>query len=186
LSRKILIAILTLLALTSFSYAQKLPSSIRGYKLRETNLRIEPGSKTASVKIGEPRLIDVGPKGLTLDATAEISGLDQDGHVDFLMFKDVVVNGIPLAIDDYEHSFEMKKGAAVKLPVPVRGSVSTINVAKAAYDEATARQADWRVTGTVFVFGRFKKMGFTFKRVVPVPISLTIPNPLKDLATVRP
>ena len=171
-----------MLALTSFSFAQKLPTSIRGYKVRDRNVRIEPGGKTASVKIGEPRLIDVGLTGLTLDATAEISGLDQEGHVDFLMFKDVVVNGIPLSIDDYEHPFDLRKGATVTLPVPVRGTVSTVNIAKAAYDEATASKPDWQVTGTVFVFGRFKKMGFTFKRVVPVPITLTIPNPLKALA----
>ena len=37
----------------------------------------------------------------------------------------------------------------------------------------------WSVTGTVFVFGKFKKYGINFKRVVPIKIDLTIANPLK-------
>ncbi|HEY2847358.1 MAG TPA: hypothetical protein VGI80_06020 [Pyrinomonadaceae bacterium] len=111
---------------------------------------------------------------------AEIRGLDQYVQIDFLMFKDVLVNGIPLAIDDYEHPFALKKAETVKLPVPVHGVVSALNIAKAAYKEATASRDEWQISGTVFVFGRFKKMGFTFKRVIPVPISLTIPNPLRD------
>jgi hypothetical protein len=173
----VLIAIVALLTLASFSYAQTLPSSIRGYKVRQTKVPVTP-----SVKVGEPHIVDIGLTAITLDATAEIGDLDQDGRVDLLTFKDVIVNGIPLAIDDYEHPFDLKKGTTVTLPAPVRGTVSTASVAKAAYDEATPSKADWQVTGTVFVFGRFKKMGFTFKRVVPVPITLTIPNPLKSLA----
>jgi hypothetical protein len=37
------------------------------------------------------------------------------------------------------------------------------------------------VTGTAFVFGKFKKFGFTFKRVVPVKIDLKFKNPLRSL-----
>jgi hypothetical protein len=43
----------------------------------------------------------------------------------------------------------------------------------------------WPVTGRVYVFGRFKKFLFSFKRVVPVELSLTLPNPLKS-KTIEP
>ena len=180
-----------MLALASFSYAQELPSSIRGYKVHRVKVHVRSGGeqkggeKEATVKIGQPRIIDIGLEGLTLEATAEISGLDQDGQVDSLTFNDVIVNGIPLRIEDYEQPFKLKKAVPVLLPVPVRGTVSSLNVAKAAYKEATASRDIWQVSGTVLVFGRFRKMGITFKRVIPVPIDLTIPNPLKALVQTR-
>ncbi|MFL6373563.1 MAG: hypothetical protein ACJ73D_02740 [Pyrinomonadaceae bacterium] len=187
--RIVVVAILSLLMLSSLSYSQELPSSIRGYKVHRTKVHIGTaatalsGDHEPNAKVGEPRLVDVSLTGVTLEATAEISGLDQDGQIDFLTFKDVLVNGIPLAIQDYEHPFAIKKGKAVTLPVPIRGTVATVNVAKAAYKETTAAKDKWQVTGTVFVFGRFRKMGMTLKRVIPVPITLTVSNPLKSLAS---
>jgi hypothetical protein len=188
-SKEFLIAVFMMLASAGISYAQELPSTIRGYKVHRMKVEVRAvadkkrNDKNASVNVGEPRVVDIGLDGITLEANADISGLDQDGQIDFLMFKDVLVNGIPLVIDDYEHMFTVSKGATVTLPIPIRGRVSAPNMAKAAYKEATASRDRWQVTGTVFVFGRFKKMGFTFKRVVPVPIDLTIPNPLRATAT---
>lgn len=98
------------------------------------------------------------------------------------MFKDVTANGIPLEIDEYQHPFRLKKGETVKLPLPVRGSVSSINIAKAAYAESTNARDQWQIKGIVFVFGRFKKLGMTFKRVIPIPINLVIANPLRTAA----
>jgi len=37
----------------------------------------------------------------------------------------------------------------------------------------------WLVTGRVYVFGKFKKAMFSFKRVVPVELSLKMRNPLR-------
>jgi hypothetical protein len=189
-SASILAATLIVLVLASISSSQDLPSSIRGYKVHRIKLEVRtasgerrPDDKRASVKVGEPRVVNAGLNGITFEATAEITGLDQNGQVDFLTFKDVVVNGIPLTISDYEHPFGLTKSAAITLPMPVRGTVSSVNIAKAAFQEATASRDKWRVTGTVFVFGRFRKMGFTFRRVIPVAITLSIPNPLKTLTT---
>jgi len=38
----------------------------------------------------------------------------------------------------------------------------------------------WPVTGRVYVFGKFKKGPFSFKRVVPVELNLSMRNPLKE------
>jgi hypothetical protein len=64
------------------------------------------------------------------------------------------------------------------LPQPVRGFVSSLNIAKAVYKEMVESKPTWNVSGTVFVFGKFKKFGFRFKRVVPVKIELKLANPL--------
>src|SRR5258708_3925699 len=98
-----------MLALASISYTQELPSSIRGYKVHPAKMHM--GTKTdrglgpdeASVKVGDPRVVDVGLSGLTLEATAEISGLDQEGKVDFLTFRDITVNGVAMDVDEYQH-----------------------------------------------------------------------------------
>ena len=183
--------LLTMLATAGFSYGQELPSSIRGYKVHRIKIQVRTAGESASnrqdptVNVGQPEVVYVSLEGLTLQATAEVSGLRQNGRVDSLMFQDVAVNGIPLRIDDYEHPFDVTGSTTVKLPFPVRATVSTSSVAKAAYKEATDARDEWQVSGTVFVFGRFKRMGFTFKRVIPVPIDLTIPNPLKTLAKSR-
>ena len=182
------LAVLLTLALASVSFAQRSPSSIRGYKVYQTKIVVHGGEqKTAenavTVKVGEPRIVDVGLAGLTLEATAEVSGLDRKGSVDLLMFKDVVVNAIPMSVADYEHPFELKKDSTIMLPLPVRGTVGTLDLAQAAYKEATASRKEWQIAGTVLVFGRFKKMGITFKRVIPVPFSITIQNPLKGIVS---
>jgi len=173
------------LAMAAFalcSAGQSLPREIRGYKVHQMKVRVDPANKHgAAVSIGTPTLVSLGLTGVTIEATAEIDMIDQNGSVDFLMFKDVETNGIPLSIEDYEHGFRLRKGEKITLPAPVRATVSSVNIAKAAYKETTDSTDKWQVTGTVFVFGRFKKMGFTFKRVIPVPITLTIDNPVKAI-----
>ena len=39
-------------------------------------------------------------------------------------------------------------------------------------------QAEWTVSGRVFVFGRFRRFGIYHKRVVPVDFQIKIKNPL--------
>jgi hypothetical protein len=54
------------LALAGISYTQTLPSSIRGYKVHQVQVHVrtagdkETASKDATVKVGEPHVIDVG------------------------------------------------------------------------------------------------------------------------------
>ena len=68
------------------------------------------------------------------------------------------------------------------LPTPAKITINTANIAKAAYKELVDSKKDWSVTGIVFVFGKFRKFGVSFKRVVPVKIDLTIKNPLNSPA----
>ena len=89
------------------------------------------------------------------------------------------MNGITASVDDFSTPFVLVPRRSVKLPGPMRLTVSLPDAARAAYRELTDPQKKWRVTGTAFVYGRFRKLGFSFKRVVPVPFDLIIDNPLK-------
>jgi hypothetical protein len=168
--------------------AQSLPSSIRGYKVREADVEIvasgDPTSpkspNNALVNLSDPELVDLGLSGATIEMGAEIRSGGQSGRVDFLTFRDFRVGGIPVEIDEYAHPFSFKKGQLMSIPKPIRVSFSVFNVSKAVYRELTEQRDELQVTGTVFVFGKFKKMGFEFKRVIPVKIDLKIKNPLRQ------
>lgn len=169
-------------------YGQDLPDKIRGYKVHRVNVKVTTSgndqpvavddSKATIVSIGEPRIVDIALSGVTFEADADIGTIPQSGEIEFLTFNDFQVNGVAVEFEEFKHPFDIKKGVAIKLPKPVRGFLSTLNIAKAGYKEFVESKAEWNVTGTVFVFGKFKKFGFKFKRVVPVKIDLKIKNPL--------
>jgi hypothetical protein len=172
-----------------FALSQDLPKEIRGYKLYKTKISVKNAAdKTtekepfeAAVKVGEPDLVDVSLTGITFEITAEIKAFEQSGKVDFLTFQDFHVNGLEVEVDEYRARFAFKKGEIILLPKPARLFLGTGQVLKAAWKEMTESRKEWRITGRVFVFGKFRKMGFNFKRVVPVDIDLNIKNPVIDL-----
>lgn len=185
---KILIATagLLILAFVHFCGAQELPAKIRGYKVHNADISVRSSEdkkpnnaeREAVITLGTSKVVDYGLTGITLAASAEIAAVDQSGKVHFLTFRDFRINGIAVDIEEYKHEFEFKKGASITLPKPARVFVGTLNLARAARNELLDPKRKWTVTGKVFVFGKFKKFGMNFKRVVPITIDLTIANPL--------
>jgi len=178
-----------LILMFAFSaFAQNLPDKIRGYKVYKTHVSVrtetdKSGKKDKSeafVKIGEPELIDVSLIGVTFELTAEISSLEQNGAVDFLAFHDFRVNALNVEIEEYKESFTFEKNKPIQLPKPVEIFLSTAQTLRGALKELKDSKGEWLVTGRVFVFGRFKKFGFSFKRVIPVEINIKINNPLQQ------
>jgi hypothetical protein len=92
---------------------------------------------------------------------------------------------MPVTIEDYMHSFELPNKEAVSLPQPIRLFISSPRAIVGAINDWSNPQETWPVTGRVYVFGRFKKFLFSFKRVVPVELNLTLPNPLKNKQTIE-
>ena len=186
---KLVIVTVLLLVISQFSFAQSLPSKIRGYKVYNANITVRDSSKKSSVAdghdavvtIGKPEITDIGFSGVVIEITAEIAATDQSGRVDFLTFNDFRINDFAIDIEEYKHEFSFKKGVLIPLPRPARITIGTLNMARAARRELIESKKDWLVTGTVFVFGKFKKFGFGFKRVVPVKIEMKIDNPLISL-----
>lgn len=169
--------------------AQELPDKIRGYKVYDAKIVVGTANdefdrkikSEARVKVGEPELVEISLSGITFELSAEISGLEQSGAIDFLTFHDFRVNDLAVEIEDYTHSFEFKKNQVVKLPKPARISLGATQALRGALRESKESKPEWHVTGRVFVFGKFKKFGFGFKRVVPVEVNIKIKNPLKQM-----
>ena len=150
--RRYLLAISVTFALFAFTLvvpAQEFPKKIRGYKVHIAKVNVDGGAESLE---------------------ADFIALAQSGTVDFLTFNDLSVNGISVEADEYRQSFSFSKDQRIKLPAPIRLKVGTFNLAKAAYREFVSSKDQWKITGTVFVFGRFRKFGMTFKRVVPIKL----------------
>ena len=185
------IIICILFLFSSFAAAQNLPDKIRGYKVYKAKISVKnqtaKDSKTevvngseAFVKVGEPELVDVSLTGVTFELSAEIDAIKQNGTVDFLTFKNFRVNGLAVSVEEYRASFAIRKNQPVTLPKPVELFVGTSQTLRGALEEFRNSKEEWTITGTVFVFGQFKKSFLKFKRVVPIQVSLKIKNPLKE------
>lgn len=178
---------LFLFFLVSFAAAQDYPKEIRGYKVHKTKISVKnAGEKSdkkdgaeAFITVSEPTVETVSLTGVTLEASAELSAVEQSGRVDFLTFKDFRVNGLKVDIEEYGSAFSFEKNKPITLPRPIRAFVGTGQSLIGALGEARDSKDEWTVTGTVFVFGKFRKMGFRFKRVIPVEVNIKIKNPLR-------
>jgi len=143
----------------------------------------EPNSESdvdALIQLGKPELERVTPLGITFKVPIVVSPVKQSGHVDFLVFEDMVVNGTSVDIDEYHHTFDLPNKQALTLGKPVHIYIYLPNALLAALGDWNASKETWPVTGRVYVFGKYKKFGFSFKRVVPVELNLSMRNPLKE------
>lgn len=171
---------------TAHVYAREL----RGYKVERVKVEIKqsPDDRAgarpspdveALIQFGEPRIVSTTAKGLTLEVPVTLAAVKQEGQVHFLTFEDMVVNGMPVTVEDYEYRFNLPTQRPVRLAEPVRLHVTTANAMLMALGQGSKPTESWPVTGRVYVFGRFKKFWIGFKRVVPVELSLSLRNPLK-------
>lgn len=171
------------------------PTEIRGYKVARAKVEIKKsaGAKRdgsgdnqpapdadALIQFGDARVVRTTPLGITLEVPVTIAAVKQGGRVDFLTFEDMVVNGMPVTIEDYMHPFDLPNKEAVSLPEPIRLFLSSPRAVVGALNDLSNPQETWPVTGRVYVFGHYKKFIFSAKRVVPVELSLTLPNPLRN------
>ena len=178
------LSLLALTILTTTSFAQDLPKSIRGYKVHRDKITVSTARSEeptdASVRVGEPVLIEAGLTGVTFELPAEVLSAKQSAKVDLLTFRDVKVNGVSVEVKEYSHPFLLKKGETVALPKPARIFLPATGMMQAAWSEMRDSKEDWTVTGRVFVFGKFRKFGIYHKRVVPVDFEVKIKNPLRS------
>ena len=166
-----------------------LPDKIRGYKVHDSNITIDnsednsESNKDLRVEFdfAEPILAGISPLGITLELGGEMTVFGQSGTVDFITFRDFRVNGVAVNVMEYDQSFDFKKGESFALKKPVEIYISLGQALRGASKEWREAKEKWQVTGRVFVFGRFKKYGFRFKRVIPVEVEIEIDNPVKSL-----
>jgi hypothetical protein len=171
---------------------RRYPKEIRGYKveLARVELKKQAGktdgstrgmdSEDALIQLGEPKVTGLTPFGISLEVPVTVAAVKQGGRVDFLTFEEMTVNGTPVTVSEYHHSFDLPTSEPVTLPEPVSIYISTPRVLLGALGEWNQPKDAWPVMGRVYVFGRFKKFLFKFKRVVPVELNLSFRNPLKS------
>jgi hypothetical protein len=179
------------------------PKEIRGYKVERTVVEVKKpetkdqksgrgnvgagpadpaspeGDADALIRLGKPQLSRVTPLGITFEVPLVVAPVKQNGHVDFLVFEDMVINGTSVSIDEYQHSFELPSKQPLTLGDPLRIYIYLPSAMLAALGDWSDSKATWPVTGRVYVFGKFKKSMFSFKRVIPVELNVTMQNPLK-------
>lgn len=172
------------------------PDEIRGYKVQHAQVSVKRESDKASdpstpvedgsdalVQVGQPRLVSVRPLGITFEVPITVAALDKGGEVDFLVFEDVKVNGSSVSIDEFQEKFKIPNKKPADLPAPILVYISTPTAVIGALSEWRNSKETWPISGRVYVFGRFKKFIFKFKRVVPIDFDLSIANPLKSAPT---
>jgi hypothetical protein len=194
---------------TVLPQARTYPKEIRGYKVERTVVEIKkPETKSPKsgnendrtrndgadksdtaansaedvdelIQLGKPQLARVTPLGITFEVPIVVSPVNQSGHIDFLVFEDMVVNGTSVNIDEYHRAFDLPNKQPLTLREPLRFYIYLPSAMLAALGDWSDSKETWPVTGRVYVFGKFKKGLFSFKRVVPVELNLAMRNPLR-------
>ena len=207
LMRSLASALCAILFLSTLSFAQRVesktnsshssgvereyPKEIRGYKVERARVELKKrkGAKEESsedvdheelLQLGEPRVSRITPLGITLEVPVTVAAVKQGGQVDFLTFEDMSVNGTPVTVNEYHHSFDLPSRDPLTLPEPMTIYINAPRALLGAIGEWSQPKDVWTVSGRVYVFGRFKKFLFNFKRVVPVELNLSFKNPLKS------
>ena len=133
----------------------------------------------ALIQFGQPQLARVTPLGITFKVPIVVAPVTQKGRVDFLMFEDMTVNDTSVQIDEYHRAFDLPNKNASTLRDPLSFYIYLPGAVLAAIGDWSNSKEMWPVTGRVYVFGKFKKGLFSFKRCVPVELNLTMRNPLR-------
>lgn len=176
---------------TALPQTRTYPDKIRGYKVERTVVEIKkPNGQTnganadadvdSLITLGDPKVARVSPLGITFEVPIVVAAVKQSGHVEFLVFEDMTVNGRSVDIAEYQHEFDLPNKKPATLSSPLSIHIHLPGALLAALGEWTESKETWPVTGRVYVFGKFKKSIFSFKRVVPVELSMTMKNPLKE------
>ncbi len=172
------------------------PDKIRGYKVERTVVEVKSAKNNNGaadnransddsnvdqlITFGKPALARVTPLGITFEVPIVVAPVTQNGKVDFLVFEGMEINGHSVNISEYNHSFNLPSNAPLTLKSPLSIYVYLPGAMLAAIGEWTDSKETWPVTGRVYVFGKFKKSLFSFKRCVPVELDLTMRNPLRE------
>jgi len=176
------VAVLVLAMSTSSAQTVEYPKQMRGYKVERAVVEVKSSKNSSSpddlIKFGDPKLIKATPLGISLEIPVVVSPVTQKGVVDLLVFEDMQVNGTSVAVEDYEFGFDLPGQEPLVLKRPLKIFITLPSAILAAVDEWADTKETWPVTGRVYVFGKFKKTLFNFKRCIPVELNLTMQNPM--------
>ncbi len=185
-TRFTILIVLVLCMSSASAQIRSYPKEVRGYKVERAVVEIKPskdaesGSRTNDlIRFGDPKLVKATPVGLSLEIPIIVSPVTQKGTVNFLVFEDMEVNGTSVTIEDYEHKFDLPGQKQLVLKQPLKIFITLPSAILAAVGEWTDSKEIWPVKGRVYVFGKFKKAIFNFKRCIPIELDLAMRNPMR-------
>src|SRR5258707_11080499 len=124
----------------------------------QTNDASTPDSDPdALITLGKPQLARVTPLGVTFEVPIVVAPVKQSGHIDFLLFEDMVVNGRSVEIDEYHRAFDLPNQQSLSLPEPLRFYIYLPGALLAAVDEWSNSKETWPVTGRIYACGKLRK-----------------------------
>jgi len=174
--------------LTTLAQQREYPKEMRGYKFVRaemegkkagTNATNEEPDSEPILRFGNAQLARVTPLGISFEIPMFVAPVKRKGHVDFMVFEEMLVNNNPVEIDEYHRGFDLPNKELLRLEEPLKFYVYLPSAVLGAIDEWNDSKKTWLITGRVYVFGKFKKSFLTFKRYVPIEINIAVPNPLQ-------
>jgi hypothetical protein len=183
---KIPLLIAAVLCAANFSFAQTntgpvFPKKIRGYKVYKAKILIQvakdklpedpKGDFDSLVKVGMPQNFQLSLTGAAFEIPISMNIYKTGGRVESISFEDVRINGIKMNVDEFNQPFDFEKNVATDLPYPLKIIVD-LSQGPGALLNFKPSLGEFEVTGKVYVFGTFKKMGMKFKRVIPADFKL--------------
>jgi hypothetical protein len=177
-------ALLVAVWASQIAVSQDLPGKIRGYRVHQTKVDVAllgPNDQASQlsphilITIEKPKISKIGINGVRLAVSGQIESFRHEGQIEMVMFRDFTVNGVAVHIDDYLHGFRLRKSVPFRPSHPFFVNAGIFSLARAVGRDS---EENWVIRGTALVFGKFKRVGFSFKRVIPVKIDSTIRNPL--------
>src|SRR5438309_2163730 len=135
------------------------PKEIRGYKVEraavEMKSKREPETQSDQrqasddvdqlITFSTPELARVTPLGITFDVPVIVAPVKQSGHVHFLLFEDMTVNGRSVEISEYAHAFDLPNKQPFTLRDPLRFYIYSPTAVLAAADEWSNSKETWPV-----------------------------------------
>lgn len=132
------------------------------------------------IQLGRPQLARITPLGITFEVPIVVAPVKQSGNIHFLVFEDMVVNGTSVQIAEYHRAFDLPNKERLTLREPLTFYIYLPSVILATLGDWSDAKETWPVTGRVYVFGKFRKSIFSFKRCIPVELNLSMRNPLRE------
>ena len=179
-----MLLLLCIAAWTGSAQTRDYPKEIRGYKVERAVVE-STDNQTGSdpdtlIQLGKPQLARITPLGVTFEVPLVVAPVKRSGHVDFLLFEAIVINGTSVDIDEYRRAFDLPNKQPLTLRDPLSIYLHLPSAVLAAIYEWSNSKETWPVTGRVYVCGSFRKSILSFKRCVPVEINTTMRNPLQN------
>lgn len=181
--------VLIFLLLAAFAVAgQTYPDRIDGYKVHKKPVVIRSNDQKADqrdldLRFDDPVFSGASITAIKFELQASVRS-ERSGTIEKIRFEHLTVNGISVEVSEFSTAFELDSDDLVKLPERFKARVSSLRAAKAVWLELTDSKKEWRVKGTAYIFGRFKRFGMTFRRAIPVEFDLSVKNPIPEIRAV--